>query len=72
MLVGGFARVIQGADELTQGADITPSLREENLRGWRPGSGGLERAARVPPQAPAGGADRGGEEVIPFQTSVAS
>lgn len=32
ILVGGFARVIQGTDELTHGLDLTPSLRAENLR----------------------------------------
>lgn len=32
VLIGGFARVIQGTDELTQGLDLTPSLRPENLR----------------------------------------
>lgn len=32
VLIGGFARVIQGTDELTPGLDLTPSLRAENLR----------------------------------------
>jgi hypothetical protein len=32
VLIGGFARVIQGTDELTYGLDVTPSLRGENLR----------------------------------------
>jgi len=32
VLIGAFARVIRGADELTDGLDIAPSLREENLR----------------------------------------
>jgi hypothetical protein len=32
VVIGGLARVIQGSDELTQGLDITPSLRPENLR----------------------------------------
>jgi hypothetical protein len=32
VLIGGFARVIQGTDELTHGLDLTPSLRAENLR----------------------------------------
>jgi hypothetical protein len=32
IVVGGFARVIQGADEVTLGVDIVPSLREDNLR----------------------------------------
>lgn len=32
VLVGAFARVIQGAEEVTQGVDIVPSTRAENLR----------------------------------------
>ena len=32
ILIGGFARVIQGAEELTHGVDLAPSLRAENLR----------------------------------------
>jgi hypothetical protein len=32
ILIGAFARVIVGADEVTRGVDLTPSMREENLR----------------------------------------
>jgi hypothetical protein len=32
VLIGGFARVIQGTEELTHGLDLVPSLRPENLR----------------------------------------
>jgi len=32
IVVGGLARVIQGTDELTDGVDVVPALREENLR----------------------------------------
>jgi len=32
ILIGGFARVIQGTEELTRGLDLVPSLRAENLR----------------------------------------
>lgn len=32
VLVGGFARVLQGTEELTHGLDLTPSLRADNLR----------------------------------------
>jgi hypothetical protein len=31
ILIGAFARVIHGADEITHGVDLTPSTREENL-----------------------------------------
>jgi hypothetical protein len=32
VLIGGFARIVQGTEEMTHGLDLTPSLREENLR----------------------------------------
>ena len=32
VLVGAFARVLVGADEITRGVDLAPSTREENLR----------------------------------------
>ena len=32
ILVGAFARVIQGAEEITHGIDVVPSTRPENLR----------------------------------------
>jgi hypothetical protein len=32
ILIGGFARVIQGTEEITRGVDIVPSTRPENLR----------------------------------------
>jgi hypothetical protein len=31
IVIGGLARVIEGADEVTRGVDITPSLKSENL-----------------------------------------
>ena len=31
IVVGAFARVVQGADEVTRGIDIVPSMREDNL-----------------------------------------
>lgn len=31
VLIGGFARIVQGTEEMTYGLDITPSLREPNL-----------------------------------------
>jgi hypothetical protein len=31
VLVGALARVLQGADELTRGVDLTPSLREKSI-----------------------------------------
>jgi len=32
IVVGGLGRVLHGSDELTDGLDVVPSLREENLR----------------------------------------
>ena len=32
IVIGAFARVVHGADEVTDGLDITPSPRPENLR----------------------------------------
>jgi len=32
IVIGGLARVIEGADEVTRGVDITPSMKPENLR----------------------------------------
>jgi hypothetical protein len=32
LVIGGLARVIEGADEVTRGVDITPSTKPENLR----------------------------------------
>ena len=31
VVIGGFARVVQGTGEVTHGLDITPSLRRENI-----------------------------------------
>jgi hypothetical protein len=32
VLVGGFARIIQGTEEFTDGVDVVPSMKSENLR----------------------------------------
>lgn len=32
VVIGGLGRVIQGSSELTDGTDIAPSMREDNLR----------------------------------------
>jgi hypothetical protein len=39
VVIGGFARIVQGTEEMTYGLDVTPSLREQNLER-------LERALR--------------------------
>lgn len=32
VLIGGFARVVQGTEELTEGLDLTPSTKPDNLK----------------------------------------
>jgi hypothetical protein len=32
IVIGGFARVLQGTEEITRGIDIVPSTRDDNLR----------------------------------------
>jgi hypothetical protein len=32
ILIGGFARIVQGTEELPHGLDLVPSMRPENLR----------------------------------------
>jgi hypothetical protein len=32
VVIGGLARVIEGADEVTRGVDVTPSTKPDNLR----------------------------------------
>jgi hypothetical protein len=46
ILIGGFARIIQGTEELSHGLDFVPSLRPENLR--RLGLALLDLDARLP------------------------
>ncbi len=50
VVVGGFARVVHGSAETTDGLDIAPSLREENLR--RLGRALDELEARGPDSKP--------------------
>jgi hypothetical protein len=46
VLIGGFARIIHGTEDLTHGLDLAPSLRAENLRRLALALDGLE--ARLP------------------------
>jgi hypothetical protein len=32
VVIGGFARIVQGTEEMTYGLDVTPSLRDQNLQ----------------------------------------
>jgi hypothetical protein len=42
VVIGAFARVIQGAEEITRGIDIVPSTRPDNLRRLEEAFGALE------------------------------
>ena len=46
VVIGGFARVIHGTGELTEGIDITPSMREDNLPRLEKALADLEAATR--------------------------
>jgi hypothetical protein len=46
VVIGAFARVIHGAEELTRGIDVVPSTRPDNLRRLKEALGELH-AARV-------------------------
>ncbi|HET8652356.1 MAG TPA: hypothetical protein VFM13_07265 [Gaiellaceae bacterium] len=61
VVVGGFARVVHGSAETTDGLDIVPSLREENLR----------RLARALDELDAKGSDRKPVEVDRLSASDA-
>lgn len=50
IVIGAFARVIHGTEELTRGIDVVPSTRPENLRRLEEALGELN-AARVDGQA---------------------
>jgi hypothetical protein len=68
VVIGAFARVIQGAEEITRGIDIVPSTRPDNLRRLGEALGALE-AEREDGQAlrlDGGELDR----VIPLWTSA--
>ncbi len=68
LLIGALARVIQGADELTHGVDITLPLGEENLRRLELALEGLN--ARPRDRRRTGLQERleRGDQLIPFQT----
>jgi hypothetical protein len=69
IVVGGLGRVIHGSDELTDGLDIVPSLREENLR--RLGLALEELHARHPDgKAPQLQRDLARGPVVELQTSA--
>jgi hypothetical protein len=70
VIVGGLARVLQGADELTRGVDITPSLRERNLERVEAALESLEAQPRDRGKSPLAERIGRGEEVISYRTRV--
>jgi hypothetical protein len=46
VVIGAFARVIHGTAELTEGMDITPSMREDNVARLKNGLDDLEAKRR--------------------------
>jgi hypothetical protein len=63
IIVGAFGRVIQGADEVTRGIDIVPSMREDNLR--RLDAALQELDARHPDGSQPALADADGKKLTP-------
>ncbi len=68
VVVGALARVLQGADELTRGVDITPSLREKNLERVEAALESLEAQAADRRKTPLAERIVRGEEVISYRT----
>jgi hypothetical protein len=69
VLIGGFARVIHGTEELTDGLDLVPSLKPANLR--RLAFALDELDARLPSsKRPALDEDLGNDDVLEVRTAV--
>ncbi len=68
VLVGALARVLQGADELTRGVDLTPSLREKNLERVDAALESLEAQAHDRRKTPLRERIVRGDEVIGYRT----
>ena len=70
VLIGGVARVLQGAEELTYGVDLTPSLRERVLERAQAALDSLEAEARDHRKTPLPERVDRGEEVIAYRTPL--
>jgi hypothetical protein len=68
VVIGGLARVLQGADELTYGVDVCPSVRESNLERVQAALDALGAAARDRRKTPVAERVARGDEVIPYRT----
>ncbi len=69
ILIGGFARVIQGTEELTHGLDLAPSVRAGSLRSLGVALDDLD-ARRPDGKSPVLGHDLRHREVLELQTSA--
>ena len=70
VLVGGLARLLQWADELTYGVDVCPSLRERNLERVQAALDSLQAQARERRKTPLAERVARGEDVISYRTPV--
>jgi hypothetical protein len=68
VIVGALARVLQGADELTRGVDLTPSVREKNLERVEAALEHLEAEAADGKMTPVAERIARGEEVVGYRT----
>ena len=69
IVVGGLGRVIHGSDEITDGIDIVPSTREENLRRLSLALEDLE-ARRPDGKRPVLAEDLGRQPVLALETEA--
>jgi hypothetical protein len=68
VVIGGLARVLQGADELTYGVDVCPSVRESNLESVQAALDAMEAEARDRRKTLIAERISRGDEVIPYRT----
>jgi hypothetical protein len=68
VLIGGLARVLQGADELTYGVDLCPATRGGNLERVQAALDVLEAEARDRRKTPIEKRVARGEELIGYRT----
>ena len=66
IVIGGFGRVVQGAEEVTRGVDIVPSPKPDNLERLE---AALEELEAVTPDGHAASLDANGDDaVLTFST----
>ena len=61
IVIGGFGRVVQGAEEVTRGVDIVPSPKPDNLERL---DSALEELEAVTPDGDAASLDLGGDDAV--------